>query len=339
MAKLEIAIDLGTCYTTLFVSGYGIILREPSVIAYGSDGKSGKMRVVAVGDEAYAMIGKASERTKIVTPVIDGTIADPKACADMLGEFMKKILPESYIVKPRVRAIASVPMGITVDERKTYEEVLLRSGADDIIMINSVMLAAVGVGLPVNSTCGGMIVSIGGGVTEIAVAGLFGITTGSSINIGGNMIDRTLSDSISGVYNLRTDLATVRKIKDGICSLVRNDCAKMSVSGRDLETKNIRTLEVSADSLYSAVYIYYINIIDAIKSALYSCSPALAAEVQKHGITVVGGGARIPGLETLMKNTLDLRINIPSDPQYAAIVGAGMLLSDKYLLEEVVKHS
>ena len=219
MAKLEIAIDIGTAYTTLFVSGYGIILREPSVIAYsGEDG--GKLRIDCVGDEAYAMIGKVHEKTKIVNPVTDGVIDDPKACGDMLGEFIKKILPPSYLIKPRIHAVVGVPMGITVDERKMYEEVLLKAGVDGVEMINSVILAAIGAEMPIATTCGGMIVSIGAGVTEIAAIGLCGITTGSSINIGGNMIDRTLSDSIRGIYSLRTDLATVRRIKDGICSLV-----------------------------------------------------------------------------------------------------------------------
>ena len=167
MAKMDIAIDLGTAYTSIFVSGYGIVLHEPSVIAVFDNG--GKNVVRAVGDEAYAMIGKAPDKTKIVYPVVDGVIKDADACKVMLSEFIKRILPESYIIKPKIRAVVGVPTGITVEERRMYDDILVSAGVDIVYMINSVMLAAIGVELPIDSDYGGFIVSIGAGVTEIGV--------------------------------------------------------------------------------------------------------------------------------------------------------------------------
>lgn len=337
MAKMDIALDLGTAFTSIFVSGGGVVLREPSVIAYYDNGTQRSMR--AVGDDAYAMIGKAPEKTKIVYPIIDGVIKDPDACACMLGEFVKKILPSSYIIKPKIRCVLGVPTGITVSERKMYEEVLITAGIDEISMVNSVMLAAIGVELPVSSSYGGFIVSIGAGVTEIAVLSLCGIVSGCSINIGGDMIDRTIMDSIRGIYKLKTDRSTVRRIKENILSLIRNDCATMTVSGIDIASKNISTREVRANELFGAVAVYYDNIINAVADVINSCSPAVAAEIKKSGICIVGGGANIPGLQLVMKQKLGLRINIPQDPQIAAVMGGGMLLSDPYLLEDILKHA
>ncbi|MCI9404539.1 MAG: Hsp70 family protein [Clostridia bacterium] len=333
MAKMDIAIDMGTSYTSILVSGNGIVLHEPSVIAYGDGGAR------AVGNVAYRMMGKAPDRTRIVRPITDGVIKDANAAGAMMNEFMKRILPQSYIIKPKVRAVLGVPTGITVEERKIYEEALMGAGVDDVEMVNSVMLAAVGTELPVQSNYGGFIVSIGGGATEIAVLSLCGIVTGCSINIGGDMIDRTLVDSICGLYKLKTDLATVRKVKENILSLVRNDCAAMTVSGLDIETKSIRTQEIASEVLYGAIQVYYKNIIDAVSGVINSCSPAVATEIQKSGITVVGGGANIPGLAAMMSESLGLNIRIPQDPHYAVIAGAGMLLSDPYLLEDIVRQA
>lgn len=337
MAKMDIAIDLGTAYTSIFVSGYGIVLHEPSVIAFFDNG--GKRVTRAVGDDAYQMIGKAPDKTKIVYPITDGIIKDSEACSAMLSEFIKRILPESYIVKPKLNAVVGVPTGITVDERKMYEEVLMSAGVDSVSMVNSIMLAAIGAELPVESDYGGFIVSIGAGVTEIGVMSFCGIVNGCSINIGGDMIDRTLVDSIRGLYNMKTDRKTAKKVKEKISSLIRNDRASMNVSGLDAETKNIVTRSVSADALYDAVAVYYYSIVDAIENFINSCSPSVAADIQKNGVTLVGGGANIPGLKELMEDRLELPVKIPQGAHYATITGGGMLLNDPYFLDDILLHS
>lgn len=333
---MDIAIDLGTSYTSIFVSGNGIVLHEPSVIAYYD---TSKRTTRAVGTEAYLMRGKAPDKTKIVSPIVDGVIKDQDACAAMLGEFVKKILPQSYILKPKVHAILGVPTGITVDERKMYEEVLMRAGIDDISMVNSIMLAGIGVELPVASTYGGFITSIGGGVTEIAVLSLCGIVTGCSINIGGDMIDRTIIDSIHGLYKIKVDNVTARRVKERISSLVRNDCTSMTIGGLDLEHKIVKKADVSADKLYGAVHVYYENIIKTIDSVINSCSPSVADEIQTNGIYIVGGGAKIPGLGALASEMLGLRVFVPQDSEYATVLGAGKLLNDRDLLDDILRHA
>ncbi len=336
MARMDIALDLGTSFTSIFVSGDGIVLHEPSVIAYFDDGS--KRRTRAVGNEAYYMMGRTPEKTKTVCPITDGTITDPDACSDMLGEFVGKILPESYIIKPKIRCIVGIPMGATVSDREMYESVLMSAGIDEIIMVNSIMLAGVGADMQVQSNFGGLVTSIGGGGTEIAVLSLCGIINGCGINIGGDMIDHALTDRVCGVYGLNVGRSAIRGIKEKICSLISNDCASASVSGIDIETKNIRSQSVSADTLYSVVYEYYKNIIDAVESIINAGTPTVAAEIQKSGITVVGGGAKMLGLAPVMSKLLKLNVNIPHEAQYATVLGGGRLLSDDELLYDIMSH-
>ncbi len=336
MAKMEIALDLGTAYTSIFVAGNGIVLHEPSVIAYFEDGS--KRHTRAVGSEAYNMMGRAPEKTKTVCPIADGVIKDTEACTDMLTEFIGKILPESYLIKPRISCVLGVPTGITVEGREAYEQVLMRAGIDDITMVNSIMLEAIGVDMPVQSTFGGIVVSIGAGSTEIAVLSLCGIVRDWSLTIGGDMIDRALMDAISGIYELNIGRATARVVKEKICSLIRNDCAAMNISGIDIQSKTIRTQAVSADKLYNAIYDYYMNIVDAVASVINTCSPSIAAEIQRYGIVVAGGGAKMPGLAQLMRNVLKLDVRVPGEACHANILGGGRLLSDPDLLNDILAH-
>lgn len=336
MAKMDIALDLGTSFTSIFVSGDGIVLHEPSVIAYFDDG--GKRRTRAVGNEAYYMMGRTPEKTKTVCPIVDGAIKNPDACADMLAEFISKILPESFIIKPKIRCVVGVPMGVTVADREMYESVLMSAGIDEIVMVNSIMLAAIGADLPIQSNFGGLIASIGGGGTEIAVLSLCGIITGCGINVGGDMMDRALMDRVSGMHGIKIGKGAIRSVKDKICSLIRNDCASMTVSGIDVDTKNIRQQTLSAETLYPVLFDYYKSIVDAVESIINSGTPTVAAEIQRRGITVVGGGAKIPGLVPVMSKLLKLKISIPSEAEYATVLGGGRLLSDDDLLYDIMSH-
>ncbi|MDE6029450.1 MAG: rod shape-determining protein [Clostridiales bacterium] len=336
MAKMEIALDLGTSFTSIFLLNYGIVLHEPSVIAYFDDG--GKKRMRAVGSEAYYMMGRAPEKTKIVCPIMDGAIKDSDACADMLSEFISRILPESYVLKPKIRCIVGVPMGVTVADREMYEGVLMRAGIDEITMVNSVMLAAIGTDMPISSNFGGLITTIGGGATEIAILSLCGIVSGYGINIGGDMIDRALMDMVSGKYRINVGRNVIRGVKDKVCSLIRNDCATTVVSGIDVETKNIRTQALSSDELYGVVFDYYKNISDAIESVINAGTPTAAAEIQRAGITVVGGGAKMPGLKPMLNKLLKLKINVPFEAEYATVLGGGKLLSNHDLLYDIISH-
>lgn len=153
------------------------------------------------------------------------------------------------------------------------------------------------------------------------------------------MIDRTLMDSISGIYQLNVGRSTARQVKERVCSLIRNDCASTSISGIDIETGNIRTSTASSDELFGVVYDYYKNITDAVEGVINTCTPTIAAEINRYGITVVGGGAQMPGLAELMSRRLNLRVQIATDAQYATVLGGGKLLSDKYLLDDILAHA
>lgn len=336
MAKMEIALDLGTSFTSIFASGYGIVLHEPSVIAYSGDGKKRVIR--AVGNEAYGMLGRSPEKMRIVCPVSEGVIADGDACTDMLAAFINKIMPDSYISRPKIRCIVGVPMGISIEDRELYEKTLMRAGVDEIIMIHSVILAAIGAGFNAASEFGGFICTIGGGATEIAAVGLSGIVTGCAVNVGGDMMDRALADRMCGLYKIITGRSTTRLVKEKICSLIGNDVATIGISGKDADTKNIRNQVVMSHELYGDVYVYYKAIIDAISDVIDGCRPEVIAEISKSGMVIAGGGAKIPGLTQLAERLLRIRVSVPRNCEYCTVIGGGSLWTNSDLREEILLH-
>lgn len=334
MSKRVIALELGTSFTSIFVQGNNIVLHEPSVVAFCENGRGRSMS--AVGSDAYALLGKANEKTKIVAPINEGIITDPDACAVMLCEFIKKILPDSYIVKPKITAVLGMPTGITVEQRRMYEDVLRRAGITEITMVDNYMLAAVGVELPVSDNYGGTVVSVGGGVTEIAVLGKCGLIDGIAMNLGGDMMDRALLDRLCGIYHMNIGRSSARRLKEQIASLIRNERMTAQISGVDMESRCSKTQTISSDVLYPVLYDYYINIIDAVSGVINSCSPAVVAEISRSGITLVGGGAKIPGLAELTMQRLGIKATVGESPEYATISGAGKLLSNSALLGDIL---
>lgn len=332
MARLDIAIDMGTAYTSIFVSGYGVVLREPTVIAYYD-------KSVVVGGEAYAMIGRDSERAKVVLPISYGKIVDSGACSAMLKEFLKCILPEQYIIKPKIRAVVSVPTGIDMTGLRTYEEVFMNAGVDEISMVNSLVLAGIGAELPFTEAYGGLIASMGAGLPQIGVLSLCGIEKGNGTSIAcGNMIDQALSASIRGRYDLKVGPVELRKVKEEVLSLVRNDRASTTISGINLESKKLTREVIHAEDLYNSIYHYYKSIANFFAEFINTCQPTVAAEIQKHGLTLVGGGAKIQGLAELLSEILGIRVKVSDEPEYSVVFGGGKLLSDRELLDEVMRH-
>ena len=336
MAAMEIALDIGTSYTSIFLSGQGIVLREPTIVAFQGDAK--QRRVRAVGNAALEMLGKTPDKTTVVTPVIDGVIADIEACSIMLKEFIRKLLPESYLFFPRIKAILGVPTGLSFEERRAYEDVCAAARIAEVTMLENIMLAGVGIDLPVASSGGGLIVAIGGGVTEIAALSLGGVITGCGVTIGGNMMDKALIDFLSGKFNLKVGLNAVRKMKHDIGSLSASDNSQYDVEGVDIRTKVPASVTVFATDIRDALLPYYNKICDAIESVINTCKPEIAADIYRTGIYVVGGGSLIFGLEELMRERLGLHVYIPADPQYAAILGGGKLLSDTALLGDILQQ-
>lgn len=332
----QLAIIIGTSNTMIYVPNNGIVLCEPSKVAYIGDPKSGKVRYV--GNEAAAMVGKTPEKTKIIFPVNDAIISDPDVCRDMLTAFLKKIIkPRLFGKKPS--AIVAIPTGLTMEERRLYDDVLTQSGIKDVIMVEKVMLAALGADLPVHSDKVSLVANIGAGSTSIAAISSCGIVYGCSINIGGLMMDRALKDFILGKYNFRIGMGEAEKVKCGVGSLYSNDLRSMSACGSDLTMSTPASFSIKSSDVMEAVMPYYLRIADAVDSIVKSLRPETAADIYKGGLHITGGGSKIPGIIKMFSERLHIPVSVPTDSEYAAALGAGKLLANEELLDEILSQN
>lgn len=333
MALMDIAIDLGTSYITVYALDGGIVLHEPSLVAFIGGEESRNIK--AIGTRAAEMMGRTPGRTTLVCPFNEGYITEPNVCAMLLKECIKRLMPASFIFMPKVRALITVPTGLTVSERKIYEDVCTLAGIHEVRMVDNIMATAVGFDLPVNEPAGGMLVNIGGGSTEVALISLSGIIAGCSVNVGGNMMDKAMLDYISGKYGLKCGLNSVRKLKHSIASLYPNDISSAEIKGVDKASLTPAAITVDAADLYETLSPYYTRITEAISGIINLCPPELAGDILKMGIYIAGGGAKIPGLKQFFENALGIRVTVKDNAEFIAITGAGKLLSDSVLLKEI----
>ena len=296
-----------------------MVLREPTVVAFIGENENKKL--LAAGVKAVQMQGRAPEKTTVVCPVSDGYIVDADACVVLMKEFIKRILP-TYVIFPRIRALLAVPTGLTVGERKVYEDVLRAAGVNEIMLVDNVIVTALGFDLPVTSAEGGLVVNVGGGVTEIAIISLCGTISGCSVNVGGNMMDKALIDFLVG-------------IKEEIGSLYPNDIASMEVKGINTNTMTPSSLNVYATDVYEALLPYYARIAEAVEGITNLCPPELASGIHGMGLFAAGGASRMPGFDKVLKEVLNIPVTIGEDPEYTAISGAGKLLGNKELLNAI----
>lgn len=330
--SLDLAIKLGSSYTSIFMSGQGVVLREPTVAAITADGK----KIKAVGNEALAMLGRTTAKVTVISPVRDGKITEPRVCAMMLREFIRRLFPESYIFRPKVNIILSIPTGLSADACREYEDVCMSAGADTLYLVSSVILAAIGLDLPVNTPTGHLVVSIGGGITDVGAISLNSVVAGYGVSLGGQIMDRAISDYIAGKYNLRVGLNTIRRAKEDISTLYKNDLSFTCVRGHDLSTKNAAAINIRADEIAKILSPYYMRVAEVIESTVNACQPEISADILRGGVHVVGGAAKILGLEQFFADRLRLKIRISSEPELAAVLGGGKLLKNRELLEQVL---
>ncbi len=329
----ELAISLGTSNTSIFMPGNGIVLCEPSVVAYSGDPAA--RRIKAVGKEAAAMEGRTSDRITVIRPLEDGLISDADACRDMLNAFLLKVVRPG-VFGPRIRAIVGVPVGLSMEERRIYDDVLAKVGVTHAIMIENAILAAIGAGMPVHTHKSGLIADIGGGMTEIAVISLGAIVNGCSINVGGDMMDKALRDFIMGKYDLDVGTETIKRIKSRIGSLYSNDKTGLQASGTDISARSPANFRVKATDVMEALMPYYLRIADAIDSILQVLPPETSADIGGDGIHVTGGASKILGLDKLFFGKLNLPVIVHDDAEYATVLGGGKLLENSVLLGEVL---
>ena len=320
----DIAVDLGTANTLIQVKGRGIVLNEPSVVA--KERRTG--RVCAIGLEAKRMLGRTPEGIVAVRPLRDGVIADVDMAERMLRHYLEMVQPRG-LFRTRPRVIIGVPSGITEMERRAVRAAVLAAGAKEVFLISEPMAAAIGVGLPVVSPRGSMVVNVGGGTTEIGVIALSGIVADASIRVGGNEFDENIQAFIRKHYNLLIGEATAEGVKMQIGSARRlPEEREMEVNGRDLVSGIPKTIRVHSAEIREAIQEPVQAIIGAVRRALEITPPELAADIVDEGIVMTGGGAQLRGLDLLLAEETGLPIHVDEEPLSCVVRGAGMVLEE-----------
>ena len=329
MFNNRIAIDLGTCNSLVYLHGKGIVLNEPSVVAVSlSDNK-----ILAVGEGAKEMIGRTPADIKVYRPLKDGVIADYKVTQAMMRYFIKKTTSHFKFFKPEM--VISVPAGISSTEKRAVIEAALTAGARQAYVAKEPILAAIGAGIPINSSSGHMIVNIGGGTSEVAVISLGGIVTAHSVRIAGDKIDIAITEYIKKKYNLAigTQSAEEIKIKVGT-ALPQKELRFMEIQGRDLILGLPRNIKISNNEVCEAISDTLAEIIQTVKQVLSETPPELSADIMNKGIIMAGGGALLPKINELVAQSTGVPCFIADEPLFCVIKGTGTVLEH---LEEYKK--
>jgi rod shape-determining protein MreB len=329
----DLAIDLGTANTLVYVKGKGIVFSEPSVVAIQMDSRGGKS-VLAVGREAKEMSGRTPGNILAIRPIKDGVIADFEITGEMLRYFIAKAHNRKTLIRPRV--VISIPSGITSVERRAVRESAQSAGAREIYLIEEPMAGAIGAGLPVTEASGNMVVDIGGGTTEVAVISLSGIVTSQSIRVAGDKMDEAILQYVKRKYNFLIGERTAELIKINIGSAYPEaNSQTIEVKGRDMVTGIPKIVEISGEEVQEALAESINTIIDTVRVTLEGTPPELAADIVDKGIVLVGGGALLKNLDVLLREVTNLPVTIADDPLSSIVLGAGMVLDNERLLRAV----
>jgi len=330
----DLAIDLGTANTLVYVKGRGIVLSEPSVVAVRKDAK-GINKVLAVGKEAKMMLGRTPGNIVAIRPMKDGVIADFEITEAMLRHFIRKVHNRTTLVRPRI--IICVPSGITQVEKRAVRESAESAGAREVFLIEEPMAAAIGAGLPITEPISNMIVDIGGGTTEVAVISLAGIVYSKSVRVGGDKMDEAILQYIKRKYNLLIGLSTAEIIKTTIGNAFPSDHIEtIEVKGRDLVTGIPKILTIDSDEVRKAISEQIETIVETVRIALEQTPPELAADIVDRGIVLTGGGALLKDLDVLLREETKLPIFITEEPLSTVVLGSGKALDNISLLREIM---
>ncbi len=329
----DLAIDLGTANTLIYVKGRGIVANEPSVVAVQNNGRSSK-KVVAVGTEAKNMFGRTPEGITAVRPMKDGVIADFEVTEEMLRFFIQQAHNRRGLVRPRV--IVCVPYGITEVEKRAVRESAESAGAREVYLVVEPMAAAIGAGLPVTEACGSMIVDIGGGTTEVAVISLRGIVYSQSIRVGGDKMDEAIINYVKRNFNLAIGDRTAEQIKLSLGSAMSTgENRSIEITGRDLVEGLPKTVVISEEDVREALIEPIKQIVEVIRQVLERTPAELASDIVERGVTLAGGGALLRNLDRLLAEVTGLPVVLAEDPLTAVVVGSGKILDNPELLKEV----
>jgi len=326
----DLAIDLGTANTCVYVRGKGIVVNEPSIVAINRING----RVEAVGKDAKEMLGRTPGNIVAVRPMRDGVIADFKVTEKMLTYFIRKAHNRKMLVRPRI--VIGVPSEITPVEKRAVQDSAYRAKASEVHLVEQAMMAAIGAGLPITEPSGNMIVDIGGGTTDIAVISLSGIVYSRSVRVAGNEMDDAIMHYLKRKFNLLIGERTAETIKMEIGSAFPLDRPlNMEVKGRDLIEGVPKTITVVDAEIREALSECVDTIVNAIRVALERTPPELSADISDHGIVLTGGGALLKNLDSRIRDETGLPVSIADDPLASVVLGTGRLLSDFKLLRKV----
>ena len=327
----DMAVDLGTANTLVYVRGAGIVLNEPSVVAINSDNGS----ILAVGTEAKRMIGRTPGNIVAVRPLRDGVIADFDTTERMLRYFIQKVHKRRFLAKPRL--VICVPSGITGVERRAVEEAGYKAGARKVFIIEEPMAAAIGSGMPIHEPTGNMVVDIGGGTTEIAVISLGGIVVSVSIRVGGDELDEAIIAYVNREYSLLLGERTAEDIKMRVGSAfpLPNE-PEAELRGRDLITGLPRTVILPAEEIRKALEEPIQAIVDAVKSTLDRTPPELSGDIMDRGIMLTGGGALLRGLDERLRHETGMPVVIAENPLNCVVLGSGRTVEEFEALNRVL---
>ena len=327
----DMAVDLGTANTLVYVRGRGVVLNEPSVVALNTTTGG----IVAVGAEAKRMVGRTPAGIVAIRPLKDGVIADFDTAERMLRYFIQKVQQRRRFAKPRI--VVCVPSGITGVEQRAVKDAGYQAGARKVYIIEEPMAAAIGAGLPVHEPTGNMVVDIGGGTTEVAGISLGGIVTSQSIRTGGDRLDAAIIAYVKKEYSLMLGERTAEDIKIAVGSAFpRPDEPHAEIRGRDLVSGLPKTIVVSAEEVRKALEEPVNAIIDSVKTTLDKCPPELSGDVMDRGIVLTGGGALLRGLDERLRHETGMPVHVAEDPLSSVAYGAGKCVEEFEALQQVL---
>ncbi len=335
LLSADMAIDLGTANTLVYVKGRGIVLNEPSVVAIAS--LKGRKQVLAVGEEAKMMLGRTPSSIQAIRPLRDGVIADFEVAEEMIKHFIRKVHNRRSFASPQI--IICVPSGSTAVERRAIQESAESAGARRVFLIEEPMAAAIGAGLPVTDATGSMIVDIGGGTTEVAVLSLGGIVYSRSVRVGGDKMDEAIIGYIRRNHNLLVGESSAERIKKEIgsaCPPDEGEGRMMEIKGRDLMNGVPKELVISERQISESLTEPVSAIVEAVKVALEHTAPELAADIVDKGIVLTGGGALLSNLDHVLRHATGLPVSVADDPLSCVALGTGRCLEEMRTLRNVL---
>ena len=329
----DLAIDLGTANTCVYVKGHGLVLREPSVVAVKRDNRGNKV-VLAVGHDAKRMLGRVPGNIEAIRPMKDGVIADFEVTEAMLRHFISKAHKSNHFVHPRV--MICVPTGVTQVEKRAVKESAQSAGAREVYLIEEPMAAAIGANLPITEPISNMVVDIGGGTTEVAVISLAGIVYSRSVRVGGDKMDEAIMTHVKRKYNQLIGETSAEDIKIKIGSAYPLDPEEtLEIKGRDLLDGIPKNITITSEEIRKSIAEQVDSIVQAVRIALEQTPPELAADIVDRGIVLTGGGALLKGLDQLLRDQTNLPITVVDDPLSTVVMGTGKALDNINILKNV----